>query len=103
MAEVSSLPNSLSSRKPGTIRELLGKAKREAVEEQLGKGESWVTKVLNNGAGVMVDDIEMLIGALGYKIVPLSKVCVNPNLAKAYEEIVRKATQDRSLLFEDAE
>lgn len=103
MTAVSSLPDSGAFRKPRTIRDLLGKAKREAVEEQLGKGESWVTKVLNNNAGVMVDDIELLIGALGYKLVPLSKICVDRDLAKAYESIVRKATQERSLLFEDAE
>lgn len=103
MAEVSSLATQSAFRKTGIVRELLGKAKREAIEDQLGKGESWCTKLLNNGAGVTIDDIELLADALGLKLVDKSKVCVNPKLAQAYEEIVRKATQERSLLFEDAE
>lgn len=87
----------------GIVRERLEKAKREAVEMALGKEESWCTKLLNNGSGVRLDDIPLLLDALGLKAVSKEKQCVHPELARAYDAIVRKATQERNLLFEDAE
>lgn len=58
------------------LRDRLAKAKREAVEAALGKGESWATKVLNGESGVRLDDLPALLLTLGLKIVGVEKVCV---------------------------
>lgn len=85
------------------LRKRLENAKREALEAQLGKGESWCTKLLNNESGVRLDDVPALLDALHLKLVDKAKMCVTEELARSYESIVRAATQGRSLLFEDAE
>lgn len=111
MAEPSSSGSAASFRKSGIaperarnpLRERLQDAKREAVESALGKGESWCTKLLAGESGVRLDDLPALLAFLGLKIVSGHKVCVDPEIAHAYEVIVARATQARQLLEEDAE
>jgi hypothetical protein len=78
-------------------------ASREAVQESLGKGSTWCRDVLNGEAGIRLDDLPAFARALGVKWVSAEKVCVDPDIAKAYDAIVRKKTTERSLLFDDAE
>ena len=85
------------------LRDRLTKAKREAVEAAMGKGESWATKLINNESGVRLDDLPALLQTLGLKIVDASKRCVDPEMLRSYETIARKAMLERSLLDEDAE
>jgi len=85
------------------LRKRLEAAKREYIEALLGKGESWLTKVLNNQAGVMLDDIPTLLDAIALKTVGKEKVCFDPQTARAYEHLLGVAMANRSLLFEDAE
>lgn len=111
MASLSAAPIPESFRNSGVapeqvrnaIRKRLENVKREAVESAMGKGESWVTKLLSGDSGVKLDDLPALLSALGLKVVSVEKMCVDPELAKSYESIVRAATAGRSLLFEDAE
>lgn len=85
------------------LRDRLAKAKREAVEAALSKGESWANKVLNGESGVRLDDLPALLLTLGLKIVGAEKVCVDADLLKSYEIIARRALAERSLIDEDAE
>lgn len=85
------------------VRDRLSKAKREAIESAMGKGESWCTKLLAGESGVRLDDLPTLLHALDLKVVDVSKYCVDRKLAKAYEEVARHAMQARSLFDEDAE
>lgn len=85
------------------IRTRLLNANRETVETKLGKGESWCRKVLDGSQGVMLEDIPGFLDALELKSVDKSKVCLNEEVARAQETMLRAAMQNRSLLFEDAE
>lgn len=86
------------------IRKQLEKAKREAVEDQIGKGESWCTKVLNGDMGVKLDDIPGLCAALGLKIVSTDKRCVDADVYDAVLKIhERLAPHVRRLVWDDAE
>lgn len=89
------------SRNP--VRDRLAKAKREAIESAMGKGESWATKLVNGESGVRLDDIPLLLSVLNLKCVDKSRVCIDPELARSYETIARKAMRERSLFEEDAE
>ena len=103
MSAVSTLTDSVARPIKGIVRERLERTKRESVESALGKGESWVTKLLNNGSGICVDDLPLLLDFLGLKVVDKSKVCVDPEIAHAYDVIVRKKLESHSLLYDDAE
>jgi len=80
-------------------------ANRAAVETALGKGDSWCKSIAGANAGVMLDDIDDLLDALGYKAVRKGKRCVDPELLASYETIVRRAIANagHSLFDEDAE
>lgn len=103
--EVGAFPNSgIAAESPrNQVLERLRDAKREAIEAELGKGESWATKLINGESGVRLADLPALLTALGLKVVGAQKICVNPDIARAYEVIVARATQARQLLEEDAE
>lgn len=45
----------------------------------------------------------LLLKALGLKSVDAAKVCIDPDMARAYEIIVRKATREHDLIWDDAE
>jgi hypothetical protein len=85
------------------LRERLGNAKSEWLAGLLDKDDSWVRKLRNGECGVLIADIPSLLHALGMKMVDKSKVCIDPEIAKSYEVIVRRLTAERSLLMEDAE
>lgn len=85
------------------VADALRNANRAAIENALGKQESWVRKVINGECGVMLDDIDALLDALDKKAVSKGKMCIDPELARAYEHIVKASTANRSLLFEDSE
>lgn len=95
-------PHSDPIRRPGLLRERMGKAKREWLDVAMEKSD-FTTKVLNGGQGVMLDDIPNLLRHLGLKIVDVEKVCVDRELMWAYEIIVRHAGSGRSLILESAE
>jgi hypothetical protein len=85
------------------IRERLHDAKREAIESAMGKGESWCRKIINGETGITLDDLPALLRALDLKVVDINKVCLNAEVARAQETMLRAAIASRSLLFEDAE
>lgn len=87
----------------GTIKERMRSVKNAAIGAAMGKSEDWARKVLDGDSGVLLDDIPKLLTVLGMKAVEATKVCVDPDVAKAYQVIVSRATQARDLLFEDAE
>lgn len=87
----------------GVVRERLGNVKSEWLADVLGKDDSWVRKVRNGECGILVTDLPALLGALDLKVVSRSKVCVDPEIARAYETIARRMVAERSLLTDDAE
>lgn len=87
----------------GVLRERLGKTKAEYLASAMDKDDSWVRKVRNGECGILIQDIPYFVHLLGLKIVDAGKVCIDPEIAKSYEVIVRRMTAERSLLMEDAE
>lgn len=100
-----SLPNvsAASLTRPGVVRERLGNVKSEWLADVLGKDDSWVRKVRNGECGILIGDLPALLDALELKTVSKKKVCVDPEIAKAYETIARRMVAERSLLVDDAE
>lgn len=87
----------------GMLRERLANAKSEWLGDLLGKDDSWVRKLRNGECGILIADLPALLDALGLKAVEKSKVCIDPEIARAYETIARRMVAERSLLTEDAE
>lgn len=83
------------------LRERMKSIKREALDAVMGHGETWTTKIVNGQAGVVLDDIPLLLDALGLKIVDKDDHTVPAELARAYETIARAAILGRSLLFSE--
>lgn len=85
------------------LRERLANVKSEWLASLLEKDDSWVRKLRNGECGILLSDLPTLLQALNMKIVDSRKVCIDPEIAKSYEVIVRRLTAERSLLMEDAE
>lgn len=85
------------------LRERLASTKSEWLAGVMDKDDSWVRKLRNGECGILLTDLPALLRALDLKVVDLGKVCVDPEIAKSYEVIVRRMTAERSLLMEDAE
>ena len=85
------------------VRERLASAKSEWLAGCMEKDDSWVRKLRNGECGILLSDLPALLSALGLKVVDGKKVCIDPEIAKSYEVIVRRMTAERSLLMEDAE
>lgn len=77
--------------------------KGAALGAAVGKSEDWGRKILDGDSGIRLEDLPTLLTTLGLKIVDAAKVCIDPDLARAYEIIVRKATRDHELIWDDAE
>lgn len=103
MSPVSQPLQAASLPRPGVVRERLANAKSEWLAGVMDKDDSWVRKLRNGECGVMLHDLPVLLNALNLKVVDSRKVCVDPEIAKSYEVIVRRMTAERSLLMEDAE
>lgn len=103
MAAASSSTPAAAITRPGLLRERLGNAKSEWLAGVLDKDDSWVRKLRNGECGILISDVPALLSALGIKMVDQRKVCVDPEMAKAYEVIARRMLAERSLLMEDAE
>ena len=95
------IPDALRGANP--LAERLRSAKNAAVGAALGKSEDWARKLLDGDQGVRLDDLPRLLEVLGLKVVDREKVCVHPELARAYHEVVKRAVVERNLLWEDAE
>lgn len=93
----------LALRNAGVVAERMRKIKGAALGVAMGKSEDWARKVLDGDSGVRLDDIPVLLKALGLKSVDAAKVCIDPDMARAYEIIVRKATREHDLIWDDAE
>lgn len=90
--------------KTGEARARLKEAKLAAIDSAVGKGDSWAKKILSGDCGVLLDDLELFLGALGLKAVDVSKVCVDRGTAEAYETIAKRAmAKEQTLLWDDAE
>jgi hypothetical protein len=84
----SALPSSGASRERPTkslLRERFEAVKPAAIDDAMGKGESWAKKVGYGDQGVQLDDIPRLIAALGLKLVDAAKICITPERAAEYE------------------
>jgi hypothetical protein len=83
-----SFPNSgmTGERRGNVIRRRFDEAKDAYIESAMGKQESWAKKVGNKTSGVMLDDIERLVDALGLKLVDKGKVCVDRAVHEAYKD-----------------
>lgn len=73
--------------------------KREALDREMGKGESWTTKLINDESGVRLADLPRLLRVLGLKVVAADALCVDPEIARAYDAIARKAVNSTSSLL----
>jgi hypothetical protein len=76
----------------GSLRlDRLRNCKRESVQKELGKGETWVRDILDGSSGVKLEDIDRLDAALGIKSVDQSKYCVDRDMYESYKRIAAKA------------
>src|SRR4029077_9051957 len=75
--------------KRSVVRERLDEAKDAYVESAMGKGESWVKKLLSGYSGVLIDDIPKLMDALNLKIVPKQTQTVDREVLKGLRAIAR--------------
>jgi len=82
------------------LRDAMRKHKREWLDAKMGKGESWTRKVLNDEAGVTLDDIPLLITLCGFKLAPLNKAVLDLDIARAYEVLARHTLKTRTLVEE---
>lgn len=90
--------------KRGAVGARLREAKLSAVDSAVGKADSWAKKILSGDCGVLLEDIELFLGALDLKAVDVSKVCVDRATAEAYEQIAKRAmAKETTLLWDDAE
>lgn len=96
-------PSAESFPLPGVVRERLGNVKSEWLASAMGKDDSWVRKLRNGECGILIADLPMLLYSLGLKAVDRSRVCIDPEIARAYETIARRMVAERSLLLDDAE
>lgn len=64
----------------GSLRNALREAKFAALAAQLHKSESWPSKVANGECGVLLDDIEPLLDALGLRIIPSGSCVVDADI-----------------------
>ena len=104
MASSSATLQSDALPKKGVVWERLRNEKDSSVALALGKDDSWVRKVRNGECGVLIDDIPVLLHALGLKPVDTGKVCVDRELAEAMATMHAKlAPRVPKLLWEDAE
>jgi hypothetical protein len=69
------------------LRERFEAVKDAALDDAMGKGESWAKKVGYGNQGVMLDDIPKLLDTLGFKLVDKSKVCVEKATHEAYKAL----------------
>lgn len=90
-------------RKPGIVAERMRNYKGAALGLTMGKSEDWARKILDGDSGVRLEDLPALLAALNLKVVDATKVSIDPDLARAYETIVRKATRCHELIWDDAE
>lgn len=104
MAESSPDPRSESLPKKGVAWEALRNAKDSVVALAMGKDDSWVRKVRNGECGVLIDDIPILLHAIGLKAVAAHKVCVDRELVEAMATMHAKlAPKVPKLMWDEAE
>lgn len=86
------------------LRERFDAEKDSVIESALGKSESWAKKVGTGSSGVMLDDIEKLIQALGLRLVDKNKVCVDRGVYESYRTLAAAAISNPSkLVWDEAE
>jgi hypothetical protein len=71
--------------KAGVLRERFDGMKDIALENAMGKGESWAKKVSAGLQGVVLDDIPKLLAALELKIVDVRRICITQEERDEYE------------------
>lgn len=69
----------------GLLRERFDAVKDTAIDDAMGKGDSWAKKVGYGDSGVKLDDIPKLLAVLGLKLVDASRVCVTREQINEYE------------------
>lgn len=67
--------------------------KDTALENAMGKGESWARKVGSGDAGVKLDDFPKLCAALNLKIVSIERICITPAQKARYDALEVIAAQ----------
>lgn len=83
------------------LRERFDSEKDSVIESALGKSESWAKKVGSGASGVMLDDIEKLIHALGLRLVDKTKVCVDRGVYESYRTLAAAAISNPAKLVWD--
>lgn len=59
--------------------------KQVAIDDAMGKGDSWAKQVGNGSSGVKLDDIPKLVQVLGLKLVDARRICITPEKLAEYE------------------
>lgn len=78
----------------GVIRERFDREKDLAIESAMKKGDSWAKKVGTGQSGVLLDDIPLLLEALGLRAVCKSKVCVDKSVYESFRTLASAALSD---------
>lgn len=69
----------------GALRQRFDAAKQVALDDAMGKADSWAKSVGNGTSGVKLDDIPRLVQVLGLKLVDARRICITPEERDEYE------------------
>lgn len=75
--------------------------KGAALGAAMGKSEDWARKILDGDSGVRLEDLPALLTALNLQVIDAGLVAIDPDIARAYETIARKAMRDHQLIWDD--
>lgn len=78
----------------------------KTISLDMGNGDSWAKDVRTGKQGVMLKDVEKLMGVLGLKVVDCRRICITPAQKARYdalEVIAAHALNPQPLDFEEPE
>lgn len=67
------------------LRQRFDAAKQVAIDDAMGKADSWAKSVGNCSSGVKLDDIARLVQVLGLKLVDARRICITPEELAEFE------------------
>lgn len=69
----------------GLLRVRFEGLKNAAIDNAMGKADSWAKGVGAGNQGVILDDVPRLMNVLGLKIVEATRICITPQERDEYE------------------
>lgn len=69
----------------GVLRERFDAMKQVAIDDAMGKADSWAKQVGNGSSGVKLDDIPRLLRTLSLRLVDARRICITPEELAEFE------------------